>query len=357
MASVSHSQNGTGVIDFRTANSEALGVKLSARIIYDSQKRMMLPKWGMQEDLPRNSGQTIQFVRYHNVDTGLNPIFGNTNPSAVRLTSTTFTTSLYRYGGVIDIPETMELLHEDDLKKIGVDRLAYDFARKIETLTYNVVKAGSNVIYADGAANRAGVVDVLTETDLEAAIATLEENNAEEIGDFVTSSPSYETIPVQPTFVGYCHTNIAPTIRKMASFISVEHYAGQTAVLPGEIGTVAGKIRVVCSNIAMPWDAAGGNPATNSVRGLGGAAHVFPFLIFAKDAFACSKLAGDGGMKVMVKPPSPNGDSYDKLGLNGHIGYKTWYACTILNNDNLVRIETAAPAFDASAQNAAGPAF
>lgn len=357
MATVSHSQDSSGVIDFRTANSEALGVKLSARIIYDSQKRMMLTKWGSQEDLPKNSGQTIQFVRYHNVDTGLNPIFGNTNPDSVKMTSTTFTTTLYRYGGVIDIPEQMELLHEDDLKKIGFDRLAYDFARKIETLTFNVVKAGSNVIYAAGAANRAAVNDVVTETDFEAAIATLEENNAEEIQDFVTSSPAYETIPVQPTFIGYCHTNVAPTIRRMSSFISVEHYAGQTAVLPGEIGTVAGKIRVVCSNIALPWEAAGATPATNSVRGLGSNAHVYPILIFAKDAFACSKLAGENGMKIMVKPPSPNGDSYDKLGLNGHIGYKTWYACTILNNDNLVRIETAVPAFDSAAENAAGPSF
>ena len=357
MASVSNTQNASGVLDFRTANSEALGVKLSARIIYDSQKLMMLTKWGVQEDLPRNSGQTIQFVRYHNIDTGLNPIFGNTNPSAVKLTSTTFTTSLYRYGGVIDIPESMELLHEDDLKRIGMDRLAYDFARKIETLTYNVCKAGSNVIYANGAANRSGVLNVVTETDFEAAIATLEENNAMEITSLVTSSANYETLPIQPTFIAYCHTNVAPTIRGMSSFISVEHYAGQVATLPGEIGAVAGKIRVICSNIALPWESVGGNPATNGVRGLSTTAHVYPILIFAKDAFACSKLAGEGGMKVMVKPPSPNGDSYDKLGLNGHLGYKTWYACTRLNEDNLVRIETAVPAFDSDAQNAVGPTF
>jgi hypothetical protein len=62
-------------------------------------------------------------------------------------------------------------------------------------------------------------------------------------------------------------------------------------------------------------------------------------------------------MKIKVNPHNPNVDSYDKLGLNGHIGYKTWYACTILNNDNLVRIETAVPAFDSAAQNAAGPSF
>jgi len=357
MATVTHSQDASGVIDFRAANSEALGIKLSARMIFDSQKLMMLTKWGVQEDLPRNSGQSIQFVRYHNIDTGLNPIFGNTNPNSVKLTSTTFTTNLYRYGGVIDIPESMELLHEDDLKKIGMDRLAYDFARKIETLTYNVTKAGSNAIYAAGAANRAAVNGVVTENDFEAAIATLEENNAMEITSLVTSSANYETLPIQPTFIAYCHTNVAPTIRKMSSFISVEHYAGQTAALPGEIGAVAGKIRVVCSNIALPWSAVGGTPSTNGVRGLGANAHVYPILIFAKDAFACSKLAGENGMKVMVKPPSPNGDSYDKLGLNGHIGYKTWYACTRLNEDNIVRIETAVSAFDTTAQNAAGPSF
>ena len=350
-------QDQYGAVTFRTANSGALGVKASARLIFDSKKRMMLPKWGVQEDLPMNSGQTIQFRRYHNVDTGLNPLLGDRNPSSVKMSWTNFTTTLYRYGGVIDIPESMLQLHEDDLLKIGVDLLSYDLFRKVETLTYNVNKAGSNVIYAAGAANRVGIVNVLTEDDLDAAIMTLEENNAEEITDLVTSSPAYETLPIQPSFVGYGHTNLAPIFRNMSSFVSVEHYAGQTAVIPGEIGTVGGKVRVVLSNIAMPWSAAGGDPTTNNIRGLGGAAHVFPFLIFAKNAFACSKLAGENSLKVMIRKPSMDGDSYDKLGLTGHIGYKTYFACTILNNDNLVRIETGVPAYVTAKENAAGPAF
>lgn len=350
-------QTGQGAVTFRTANSGALGVKASARLIFDSRKKLMLPKWGVQEDLPQNSGQTIQFRRYHNIDTGLNPIFGNVNPSSTKMSWTDFTTTLYRYGGVVDIPESMQLLHEDELLKIAVDMMSYDLARKIETLTYNVVKGGSNVIYANGAVNRAAIDNVITENDLEAAIATLEENNAMEVEELVTSSPSYETLPIQPSYIAYCHTNLASVIRNMSSFIGMEHYAGQTGVLPGEIGSVMNKIRVVTSNIAMPWSGAGGNPATNGIRGLGGAAHVYPFLIFAKDAFSCSKLSGENSMKVMVKKPSENGDSYDKLGLNGHIGYKTYYACTILNNDNLVRIESGVPAFTTAAENAAGPAF
>jgi len=350
-------QDGLGAVTFRTANSGALGVKASARLIFDSRKLLMLPKWGVQEDLQQNSGQTIQFRRYHNIDTGLNPIFGNVNPSSVKMSWTDFTTTLYRYGGVVDIPESMQLLHEDALLKIAVDMMSYDLSRKIETLTYNVVKGGSNVIYAAGAANRESVLDVLTENDLEAAISTLEENNAMEIQELVTSSPSYETLPIQPSYIAYCHTNMAPVIRRMNSFIGMEHYAGQVAILPGEIGSVMSKIRVVTSNIAMPWSAAGGDPTTNNIRGLGGAAHVYPFLIFAKDAFSCSKLAGENSMKVMVKQPAENGDSYDKLGLNGHIGYKTYYACTILNNDNLVRIESGVPAFIAANENHVGPAF
>jgi N4-gp56 family major capsid protein len=351
------SQGQFGDVTFRTANSGALGVKTSARLIFDSKKLLMLPKWGVNEDLPKNSGQTIQFRRYHNVDTGLNPIFGNTNPSAVKMSWSDFTTTLYRYGGVIDIPEHMMDTHEDNLVQLATDQMSYDLARKIETLTYNVVKGGSNAIYANGAANRSSITNVMTEADLEAAIATLEENNAVEIQDLVTSSPSYETLPIQPSYIAYCHTNVAPVVRRMASFISVEHYAGNTAVLPGEIGNVMGKIRVVCSNIAMPFDGVGGNPVTNSIRGIGGSAHVYPFLIFAKNAFAVSKLSGENSMKVMIKKPSENGDSYDKLGLNGHIGYKTWFAATILNNDNLVRIETGVPALISGDENASGPAF
>ena len=98
-------QDNVGAVTFRTANSGALGIKASARLIFDSQKRLMLPKWGVQEDLPMNSGQTIQFRRYHNIDIGLNPIFGTTNPSAVKMSWSDFSTTLYRYGGVVDIPD------------------------------------------------------------------------------------------------------------------------------------------------------------------------------------------------------------------------------------------------------------
>jgi len=351
-------QDGQGAVTFRTANSGALGVKTSARLIFDSKKLLMLPKWGVQEDLPQNSGQTISFRRYHNIDTGLNPIFGNVNPSSVKMSWTDFTTTLYRYGGVVDIPESMHLLHEDDLSKIAVDMMSYDLARKIETLTYNVVKGGSNVIYANSAINRAAINEVFTENDVEAAISTLEENNAMEIQMLVTSSPSYVDVAYSTKLCCLLpRPMVAPVVRRMASFVGIQHYAGQTALLPGEIGTIMDKVRVVTSNIALPWSAEGGNPVTNNIRGLGGAAHVYPFLIFAKDAFSCSKLTGENGMKVMVKKPSDNGDSYDKLGLNGHIGYKTYYACTILNNDNLVRIETGVPAFTTAAENASGPAF
>ena len=45
-------QDSNGVVTFRTANSGALGVKTSARLIFDSRKLLMLPKWGAQEDLP-----------------------------------------------------------------------------------------------------------------------------------------------------------------------------------------------------------------------------------------------------------------------------------------------------------------
>ena len=346
-----------GDVLFRSANSGALGTKAAARLLYDAKKRMMLMRWATQEDLPQKSGQTIQWRRYHNIDTGLNPILGDENPSATKISWTDFTSTLYRFGGVADIPEHMQLLHEDDLVMVASNLLSYDMYRKLETLAYNTVKAGSNAIYANGAASRSAITSVMTENDLEYAISILEENNAEEITELVTSSPDYLTYPIQPSYVGYGHSNIAPVIRNMNSFVGVEHYAGQTAIMPGEIGTIANKIRVVCSNIALPWEGVGGDPSTNGVRGLSSSAHVYPFCIFAKDSFAVSKLSGMNSTRVMIKPPASNGDSFDKLGLKGHIGYKTWFGSTILQNDYLVRVETAVPAYTSARQDLAGPDF
>jgi N4-gp56 family major capsid protein len=354
---MSTSQGNYGAVTFRTANSGATGVKLAARLLFDAKKRMMLMRWATQEDLPQNAGQTIQWRRYHNIDTGLNPILGDQNPSASKISWTDFTSTLYRYGGVADIPEHMQILHEDDLVKVGSDLLSYDLYRKLETLAYNTVKTCTNAIWAGGVANIGSVVNVMTESDLEYAISILEENNAQEITELVTSSPDYLTYPIQPSFIAYCHSNVAPVVRNMNSFVGIEHYAGQTALLPGEIGTVMNKIRVVCSNIALPLESQGGNPVTNHIRGKSGAAHVYPFIIFAKDAFAVSKLSGQSSTKVMIKPPAANGDSFDKLGLQGHIGYKTWFGSTILQNDYMVRVMTGVPAYATAQETADGPAF
>lgn len=350
------SQGSYGELLYRSANSGALGVKAVAKLLFDAKKRMMLMRFATNEDLAQKSGRTLQWRRYHNIDTGLNPILGDQNPSSTKLSYTNFTSTLYQYGGVADIPENMQLTHEDDLVQVASNLLSYDMFRKLETLAYYTARGGSNVIYANGVAARGSIVSTMTESDVEYAISILEENNAEEITDLVTSSPDYLTYPIQPSFVAYCHSNVATVVRNMNSFVGIEHYAGQTALIPGEIGTIMNKVRVVCSNIAMPWESTGGSPGT-TLRGKSGAAHVYPFIIFAKNAFAVSKLAGASGTKVMIKPPSPNGDSFDKLGLKGHIGYKTWFGSTILQNDYMVRIETAVPAYSSAQYNGDGPSF
>jgi len=86
---------------------------------------------------------------------------------------------------------------------------------------------------------------------------------------------------------------------------------------------------------------AGASSGTGVREDADGNAYVFPILIFAKDAVGTSKLAGKGASNVVLKNPSR--DSADPLGLKGYAGYKFWHSSVIMNNDYLVRIETAAP--------------
>ena len=64
---------------------------------------------------------------------------------------------------------------------------------------------------------------------------------------------------------------------------------------------------------------------------------VYPVLIFAEDAMGCVSLSGHDSVVPKVVMPAPA--VTDPLGQSGSVGWKTWYACRVLQEDWLYRLE------------------
>jgi len=255
-----------------------------------------------------------------------------------QLTATDYPASLSQFGDRVTITDVVVDTHEDPVLQEAVGVLGEQAAEMIETVRFNILKAGTNVFYANGA----GRDQVNTKLDLalqRKVTRSLKRQNARKITNVVRSTPEFGTQAVAPAYVALCHPDLENDIRSMAGFVPVEQY-GQITPYEAEIGKVE-DVRYIASTIFEPWADAGGVAGTMLSSG-GAKADVYPVLFLARDAYGIVALKGENAVIPLVVNPKPS-DS-DPLAQRGHVGWKAMQAAVILNDAWMVRAEVAATA-------------
>jgi N4-gp56 family major capsid protein len=166
-----------------------------------------------------------------------------------------------------------------------------------------VLKAGTNVFYANGVAGRANVVAPISLADQRRVTTGLNRQNAKKISSVVASTPDYNTKSVEAAYMAVCHPDLETDIRSMAGFKPVADYGPHTSPFEGEIGSVE-QVRYLTSTVIAPWQDAGGTAGANRSTG-GTNADVYPILFFGRDAFGMVPLKGKSAMTPMVVNPKP----------------------------------------------------
>jgi N4-gp56 family major capsid protein len=251
---------------------------------------------------------------------------------------TDITATLQQYGGLVQITDVILDTHEDNTLNEAVLLLGEQAAQMIEKMRYGVVKAGTNVQYANGAL-RNGVNTALTTAMQRKAVRALKRQNARPITTIVRSTPSFNTENVAPGFVGLIHPDLEGDVRLMTGFTPAEKY-GSLSPWENEIGKVD-DVRYVSSSIFEPFPDAGG------AKGLmlstsGTSADVYPVIYLGRDAYGLIALKGQYALTPMVVNPKPS-DS-DPLAQRGSVSWKAYQTCVLLNDAFLVRLEVSATA-------------
>ena len=229
--------------------------------------------------------------------------------------------------------------HEDPVFKEAIEILGEQAAIIVEKTRFNVLKAGTNVVYSNGSA-RSDVNTVFVASVQRQITRTLKRQLAKPITSVVRSTPSYGTEPIAPSFVAVCHPDLEYDIRKVTQFTPSEKY-GTMSPWEGEIGKIS-DCRYILSTLIEPWTgvgACGDTGGTNVIENGSSEAHVYPILYFARDAFGMVALKGKDAIVPMVVNPSPS-DS-DPLAQRGHCSWKALTTTIILNDAWMCRAECA----------------
>lgn len=299
---------------------------------------LVLEKFGQAKTLPEASSKVIKFRRYSALPTVPTALTEGVTPTGQQLAVTDITATLTQYGDKVTISDVIMDTHEDPVLNEAVTLIGEQAAQMIEKMRFGVLKAGTNVLYANGAARNA-VNTAITVSLQRRAVRALKRQNARFITSVVRSTPSYGTESVAPGFVALIHPDLESDVRSLVGFVPAEKYGSMTP-WENELGKCE-DCRYVSSTIFEPWADAGGAKGT-MLSTTGTSADVYPVLYVARDAYGIVALKGMFAVTPMVVNPKPS-DS-DPLAQRGHVGWKAMQTAVILNDLWMVRAEVAATA-------------
>lgn len=303
---------------------------------------MVLEKFGLTKPMPKNKGLTIKFRRPKVFTAATTPLVEGVTPSTTQFQYEDVETSLKQYGQLVEVTDVIEDTHEDPVIHDASEQAGENIGRTIEALNYGVLRAGTNVYFANGSA-RNEVNTPISLNKIRAVTRGLKNQKAMKISKILDSSINYATRAIEASYVAVHHTDLEADIRNLAGFVPVAQYGSRTSIHDYEIGSVE-DVRFICSPDLEPFADAGaalGGSGTDMVSTSGTNADVYPILFFGKQAYGIVPLRGQGAVSPTILRPGVK-DKSDPLGQRGYIGWKTWHSAVILNQVWMARLEVSA---------------
>lgn len=301
---------------------------------------IILQKFGLTKEQPRNKTNAVKFRRPVPFSAATVPLVEGVTPSAQQMSYEDVNVTLSQYGKPIQISDVIIDTHEDPVLRDANMLAGEQAALTMEMITYGVIKAGTSVYYANGAA-RTSVNTPISLNAQRGVTKYLKSQKAKKISAILDGSPNYGTKPVEAAYVAVTHTDVEPDLRNLPGFIPVADYGSRQVLCAEEVGSCE-DVRYICSPELSPFEDAGGAKAgsgTTMVSTSGTSADVYPIIYLGKEAFGCVPLKGKSGITPMVVNPKPSSD--DPLAQRGFVSWKAYFAALILNQTWMSRLEVA----------------
>ncbi len=293
------------------------GLSVEMKTFYDmtlidtAQPNLVHDQFGQKRPIPKNGGKKIEFRKFASLPKALTALTEGVTPDGKKLTAENIEAEVSQYGDYIVQSDVLELTSIDNTIVEATKVLGNQAGLTLDTITRNVLQAGTNVWYApkaDGTAvtSRSGLAAdcVLTVDLIKQVVADLKANNAPKInGDYVCI--------IHP----YC----AYDLMSDPEWIDAHKYATPENIYEGEIGKLAG-VRFVETSEAKVYS--------------GG---VFAPLFIGDGAYGVTEITG-GGLQTIVKQKGSAGTA-DPLDQRSSIGWKAMKTAEILVDPYMIRVE------------------
>lgn len=293
--------------------SDEMKTYYSDYLIDNAIPKLVHDQFGQKHPIPKNGGKTIQFRKYSPLPKLLEAIREGVTPDGQSLNMTVIEATVAQYGGYITLSDVLLLTAIDNNLVQATKLLGAQAGATLDTITRDVLNAGTNVIFSGGKDARGDLdaTSVLTVDDIKKAVRLLKNQNAEQISG---------------SWVGIIHPDIAYDLTNDPAWKDVKTYSDPSDIYEGEIGKIFG-VRFVETTEAKIFAGAGD----------GGRA-VYSTLILGDNAYGVTEVSG-GGLQHIVKQLGSAGTG-DPLDQRATAGWKATKVAERLVENYMVRIES-----------------
>ena len=241
-------------------------------------------QFGQKQPLPKNEGKKIEWRKFDTFEKALTPLTEGVTPDGRNINMSKIEAEIQQYGDYTTVSDRLELEAVDPIITLTTEEHGAQAGDTIDTLTRNVVMAGSNVIYGgSGVTSRSALAktDTLTPTLIDKAMTFLKKMKAPTInGDYVA----------------IIHPSVAFDLRESQGWEDVHKYAQPAEIYNGEIGKLHG-VRFVESTEATIYK---GAPLTAAAANLTVKTNGSSATIAVKEAISQDEAAALVGRKILI---------------------------------------------------------
>lgn len=278
-------------------------------------------QFGQKHPIPKNGGKTIEFRQWDTLPEMTTPITEGVTPDGQSLSVSTIEATVQQYGGYVTISDMLDLTAVDPVLIQATKAIASQAGRSLDTITREVLNAGTVVQYAEGQ---------VTERN-QLAYTDKDNNHNMTVGAVkkaVRFLESQDAPKIDGHYVGIIHPYCKYDLMNDPEWKNPHEYVNTENIYNGEIGELYG-VRFVQSNRAKKFEGAGANGVD-----------VFSTLIIGDDAYGVTEIEG-GGLEHIVKQHGSAGTA-DPLNQRATCGWKATKTAELLVPQYIVRIETTA---------------
>lgn len=253
-------------------------------LLQNARNEHYYAQFGQKQPLPKNEGKKIEWRKFDTFEKALTPLTEGVTPDGRNINMSKIEAEIHQYGDYTTVSDRLELEAVDPIITLTTEEHGAQAGDTIDTLTRDVVMAGSNVIYAGANVSRSTLAktDLLTPTLIDKAMTFLKKMKAPTInGDYVA----------------IIHPSVAFDLRESDGWEDVHKYAQPAEIYNGEIGKLHG-VRFVESTEAKIYK---GAPLTAAAANLSVKTNVSAGTTVAvKEAISQDEAAALVGRKILI---------------------------------------------------------